>query len=138
MISVFLPCRSGSKRVPKKNTRTFAGREDGLIGIKIEQLSKAKLINRIIVSTDDEVVIECIEKLRVKIDNLELDRRPKHLALDTTSTDELISYVPDVIKEGHVLWTHVTSPFIKKKTIFLLSFHIDLVKLKTQLLLIYL
>ena len=29
-----------------------------------------------------------------------------------TSTDDLIKYVPEVMPDGHILWTHVTSPFI--------------------------
>src|SRR5690606_16707270 len=45
-----------------------------------------------------------------------IDIRPEHLATSQTSTDELIKYVPTIIKEGHVLWTHVTSPFLSSNT----------------------
>mgnify|MGYP001064750043 FL=1 len=38
--------------------------------------------------------------------------RPDELASSTTSTDDLIKYVPEIMPEGHILWTHVTSPFI--------------------------
>ena len=45
---VFLPCRKGSQRVPNKNTRPFAGVDGGLLRIKLEELLKAKLIDKII------------------------------------------------------------------------------------------
>ena len=38
--------------------------------------------------------------------------RPKGLSLSSTSTDDLIRYVPEIMLDGHILWTHVTSPFI--------------------------
>ena len=50
-VDVFLPMRAGSERVPKKNTKKFAGIEGGLCCLKIKQLIDAKLINKIIIST---------------------------------------------------------------------------------------
>ena len=38
--------------------------------------------------------------------------RSDELASSSASTDDLIKYVPEVMPEGHILWTHVTSPFI--------------------------
>lgn len=54
---VFLPCRKGSQRVPNKNTRSFAGIEGGLLRIKLEQLLACKKIDKIYLSSDDEVVL---------------------------------------------------------------------------------
>ena len=42
--------------------------------------------------------------------------RPDELSSSSTSTDDLVKYVPKVISDGHVLWTHVTSPFICSNT----------------------
>jgi len=53
MITAFLPCRSGSQRVPEKNTKDFAGVKGGILHIKLNQLLKSKRINAIILSTDD-------------------------------------------------------------------------------------
>ena len=36
---------------------------------------------------------------------------PNKLASSSTSTDDLIKYVPEVMPDGHILLTHVTSPF---------------------------
>lgn len=112
-ISAFLPCRAGSERVPKKNTRPFAGIEGGLLKIKLNQLIASKAIDNIVLSTNDEEVIKIGEA--ISNDKIRIDRRPEHLATSATSTDDLVRYVPTIIPEGDILWTHVTSPFIDEK-----------------------
>lgn len=112
-ISVFLPCRAGSERVPHKNTRTFAGVEGGLLKIKLQQLIACNAIDAIFLSTNDDEVIHLAEELSSH--KIKIDRRPEHLATSSTSTDDLVKYVPTIIHEGAVLWTHVTSPFIDEK-----------------------
>ena len=112
-ISVFLPCRAGSERVPHKNTRTFAGVEGGLLKIKLQQLIACKAIDTIILSTNDDEVIQLAKT--ISSDKIRIDKRPEHLATSSTSTDDLVKYVPTIISEGAVLWTHVTSPFIDGK-----------------------
>ena len=39
-IAVFLPVRKGSKRVENKNTKPFAGFQNGLLELKLKQLIK--------------------------------------------------------------------------------------------------
>ncbi|MCF6195954.1 MAG: acylneuraminate cytidylyltransferase family protein [Emcibacter sp.] len=113
-VVAFLPCRSGSQRVVKKNTRPFAGINNGLVEIKIHQLMESRFISQIVVSTDDQDIISICNQLKEKYNiKLETDLRPDHLASSSTSTDDLIKYVPEIIKNGIILWTHVTSPFIK-------------------------
>lgn len=111
-ITVFLPCRAGSQRIPNKNTRSFAGIYGGLLKIKLDQLVEVKAIDQIIVSTNDEVVKKLVQEFKFK--NVEIDDRPDQLGSSETSTDDLIKYVPTIIHNGHVLWTHVTSPFYNK------------------------
>lgn len=110
MITVFLPCRKGSQRIPDKNIKPFAGVEGGLLKIKLDQLLQCKKIDRIFLSSNDERILEYAESLNeVKI---AIDHRPDNLGSSSTTTDSLINYVPSLIKEGHILWTHVTSPFM--------------------------
>ena len=102
--------RKGSQRIKNKNIKDFSGVVGGLTFIKLSQLLKVGEINSIIVSTDDEKVKEIAKSFndsRIVIDN-----RPSYLANSNTSTDDLIKYIPSIINEGIVLWTHVTSPFI--------------------------
>ncbi|MBQ9752769.1 MAG: acylneuraminate cytidylyltransferase family protein [Paludibacteraceae bacterium] len=111
---VFLPCRKGSERVPHKNTRIFAGVEGGLLGIKLNELSKAQLIDEIIVSSNDDEVLRIATSLQS--DKISTIRRNDSLCSSQTSTDQLIKYVAELIKDGTVMWTHVTSPFLKAET----------------------
>ena len=109
-VNVFLPMRAGSERVPDKNTKPFAGINGGLCRIKIEQLMKCSLIESIFISTNDPKVFEISSMFNSK--KIKVIHRPEELSLCSTSTDELIKYVPEIMPEGHILWTHVTSPFI--------------------------
>lgn len=112
---VFLPCRKGSQRIPSKNTRPFAGIEGGLLRIKLEQLLLVPEIDEIILSSDDDVVLEIGASFADK--RIRLLTRPTHLCQSSTSTDELIDYVPSIIKSpATVIWTHVTSPFLSAAT----------------------
>ena len=109
-VNVFLPMRAGSERIFEKNTKTFADIQGGLCKIKLEQLILCDLVENIIISTNDPRVAEISNYINSK--KIKVIRRPDELASSSTSTDELIKYVPEVMPDGHILWTHVTSPFI--------------------------
>jgi CMP-N-acetylneuraminic acid synthetase len=110
-INVFLPCKKNSTRVKNKNKRKFANVHYGLLKVKIDQLLKCKSINKIYLSTDDKKIINFIKKL--KSDLIIIHQRvDKKLSTNQTSTQALIQHASDIIKEGHILWTHVTSPLI--------------------------
>jgi CMP-N-acetylneuraminic acid synthetase len=110
IVNIFLPLRAGSERIPKKNTKSFAGIDGGLCSIKLKQLLKSKLVKNVIVSTNDPEVVEISNAFNSK--KIKVVLRPEELASPSTSTDDLIKYVPEIMPEGHILWTHVTSPFI--------------------------
>lgn len=113
-ISIFLPCRAGSERIPQKNIRPFAGVKSGLLEIKLQQLLKIPQIDEIVLSTNDDLIIKYVRKLNNS--KINLDIRPEHLCTSTTTTDELIQYVPSVMKNvEHVMWTHVTSPICNEQ-----------------------
>lgn len=113
-ITAFLPCRKGSQRIPNKNLRPFAQYEFGLLQIKINQLAQCNLIKEIIVSTNDANVKEVVLNFKDAFEgiNISIDDRPDHLGSSDTSTDEVISYVGEKFEFEHLLWTHVTSPFV--------------------------
>ena len=111
-LSVFLPCRAGSERVPKKNTKKFGRYKGGLLEKKLMVLSEVPSINEIIVSTDDRRVIEIADSFKNNSKDIIIDKRPKQYCSNSTTTDSLIKYVRNRFKIEHILWTHVTSPFI--------------------------
>lgn len=112
-ISVFLPCRSGSKRIKDKNVKLFANNPNGLVGIKLDQLLRIKYLDKLYLSTNDEKIIQYANTLNNQ--KIVIDKREEYLCSDETSTDELIDYVGSLIKSEHVLWTHVTSPLFGTK-----------------------
>jgi CMP-N-acetylneuraminic acid synthetase len=111
--AIFLPVRKGSERVLNKNTRPFANFKHGLLELKLNVLIHVEGVNEIIVSTNDA---ECakVGHLFSSISNkVRVDNRPDHLASSDTSLSDLIKYVPTITDRKHILWTHVTSPFLE-------------------------
>jgi len=112
-VVAFLPMRKGSQRVKNKNIKDFANIKGGLTFIKIAQLLKVKRLDKIIISTNDDEVKNIALFFNSK--KIIIDDRPEKLASSSTSTDDLVKYVPAIIKDSVVLWTHVTSPFVSEK-----------------------
>lgn len=108
-IAFFLPTRKGSERVKNKNTRPFAGIEGGLVENKIRQLLDTKLIDEIILSTNDEKCMDVAQKY-VSDKRLRIIPRPDNLCLSSTNLQDLICYVPTITDAEHILWGHVTTP----------------------------
>ena len=113
IIDIFLPCRSSSMRIKNKNIKKFSNKKFGLFEIKISQLILVKGVRNIVVSTNDKKIINFLKKKNIK--KIIIDKRPNNLCVSSTSTDQVIKYVPKVIKSDHILWTHVTSPFFDNK-----------------------
>lgn len=106
-----IPARGGSKRVVGKNMRLLAGKP--LVAWAIEAARKAKRIDRLVVSSDDEQVLELARELDP---NLPL-RRPADIATDTAPA---IDYVRHALREleraerlsfGSVAIVQPSSPF---------------------------
>lgn len=109
-VTAFLPCRKGSERVPRKNIRPFHDHEHGLIEIKLRQLLAVDSIDEVVLSTNDEEILAFAATLGNS--KLRMHKRVDALSSSTTSTDELVGHAVELIPDGHILWTHVTSPFV--------------------------
>jgi len=79
--------RGGSKGVPRKNIRPLCGKP--LIVHTIETAQKCRLINRIIVSTDDPEIAETARKAGAEVPFM----RPEELAQDDTAKLPVIKHV---------------------------------------------
>ena len=60
-----IPARGGSKRIPKKNIKSFLGKP--LIAYSIEVALRSKLFDKVIVSTDDEEIAKVARKFGAEI-----------------------------------------------------------------------
>lgn len=111
-IKAVLLCKKKSQRLRNKNIRKFANFNFGLLELKIKQLLKVKLINEIIISTDDEKIHRRFHKYHKK---LKFFKREKKLCFFKTRTEELIKHITDLIPNDKILWTQVSSPLVDEK-----------------------
>lgn len=113
-VAFFLPTRKGSERVKNKNTRLFAGIEGGLMANKIQQLLETRLIDEIILSTNDETCMAIAHQYSAD-KRIRIIPRPEALCLSSTNLQDLICYVPTITDANHILWGHVTTPLCGAK-----------------------
>lgn len=109
-ILAYIPARGGSKRIPEKNIRKFAGQP--LISYTIRQALDCQLADKVIVDTDSPAIAEIAKKYGAEVPFL----RPAELAQDTSKVVDSIIYLLKKLKkeEGyiptHVLILQTTSP----------------------------
>jgi CMP-N-acetylneuraminic acid synthetase len=118
-LTVVLPMRAGSGRVPGKNMRPFANYEFGLAELKLRQLLQVNEFDELLIDTDEPRIFELVEILRnapgvseKSIERIRVEERDPVMATSITTTDSLIRYLAPKFRTSHVLWTHVTSPFV--------------------------
>jgi CMP-N-acetylneuraminic acid synthetase len=112
-ITFFLPTRRGSQRVVNKNTRVFSDLPGGLLELKLLQLIQCTTFNEIVLSTNDEESVKVAAAVNNKTGGkIRIEIRPENLCTDDTPLTELINYVPQIIQNGHIIWCHVTTPFV--------------------------
>jgi len=112
--SFVLPLRGGSKRVSRKNTRTFAGIDGGLTAIKISQLIECTEAQKLYITTDDDEVMEIAAQFNDA--RIVIDKRPDYLCSSETKIEDLIKYMGNLCEADHVFWLHATAPFVGAKT----------------------
>jgi pseudaminic acid cytidylyltransferase len=109
-----IPARGGSKRIPFKNIRLFAGRP--IISYSIDAAKKSGLFDRIIVSTDDNRIATVAKDFGAEVPFV----RPKDLADDFTGTNAVVKHAIQRLKDAgdsmrYVCCIYATAPFIQVK-----------------------
>ena len=106
-----IPARGGSKRLPRKNVLDLCGKP--LIAWSIEAALKSKYISKIIVSSDDEEILNIAKEYKA-----DFIKRPDELASDTATTfDALKHTLENVEKYDYVVLLQPTSPLRTEKHI---------------------
>jgi CMP-N-acetylneuraminic acid synthetase len=109
MVKIYavIPARKGSKRLTHKNIRCI--KDIPLVEYAIIEGQKSKYINEIFVTTDDPEVKRIAKKHGLKI-----RERPKELATDTTTTQEVMDdfymWIPFDSKPDFYVLLQPTSP----------------------------
>lgn len=81
-----IPARGGSKRIPRKNIRPFAGKP--IIGYAIEAARTCGLFERVLVSTDDREIAAVAESFGAEVPFI----RPVELADDFSGTNAVVRH----------------------------------------------
>jgi CMP-N,N'-diacetyllegionaminic acid synthase len=108
-IVALIPARGGSKGVPRKNVRPLAGKP--LLAHTIEQARAVELVNRVVVSTDDEEIGEVARQY-----GAEVVWRPAEISGDTASSESALRHALEFLKESggyepdYVVFLQCTSP----------------------------
>lgn len=98
-----IPARSGSRRIPEKNLRTFGGKP--LILWTVEAARKSRLLQRVLVSTDSQTIADTARRAGLEVPFL----RPAALATETAPMVDVIRHaVGFVEKEGASVSSVVT------------------------------
>ena len=108
----FIGARGGSKGVPRKNIRLFAGKP--LIAHTIEKSLQSKIFSHVVVSTEDQEIAEISKKYGAEVPFM----RPKKLATDKIATSEVMIHgIKELKKLGYdfdeVVLRDCTVPFIR-------------------------
>jgi len=111
-LSIVLPIRKGSQRVKNKNIRPFSKEGKSLTELKISELLKIKNVDEIIITSNYEEAIAQVETIAKDDSRVKIDRRPEHLCTSQTISTELTNYMTTITNGEHILWLHVTSPFV--------------------------
>lgn len=110
-----VPARGGSKRIPNKNLYPLGGIP--LICHCLRAAKKCSLIDRLVVSTEDEAIAEVAKK-----EGVEVIKRPVELAQDNTPTLPVIKHVITELDNASfyadiILTVQPTYPFITVENI---------------------
>lgn len=110
-----IPARGGSKRIPRKNIKDFAGKP--IIAYSIEAAQRSELFDRIIVTTDDEEIANLARRYGAEIPFM----RPKELSDDHTATIPVIAHAIQTLQNDSVIdyacCIYATAPFVRSADI---------------------
>lgn len=109
-----IPARGGSKRIPRKNIRPFAGKP--MIAHSIDCALGSGLFERVIVSTDDAEIMQVARQYGAEAPFT----RPDELSGDHAGTAEVIGHAIDFLRaEGSrvsaVCCIYPTAPFLDRE-----------------------
>lgn len=100
-VLAIIPARGGSTGLHRKNIKELCGKP--LVAYSIEAALKSTLIDRVIVSTEDEEIAGVAREWGAEVPFL----RPKHLASDTSDVGETINYTIERLEKDEDFRTDI-------------------------------
>lgn len=107
-----IPARGGSKRIPRKNVRAFAGKP--MIVHSIECAHRSGLFDRVVVTTDDNEIAQIARGAGAEVPFM----RPATLADDYVGTVAVIAHAVDWLhnhglRAASICCIYATAPFMR-------------------------
>jgi len=107
-----IPARGGSKRILRKNIKSFAGKP--IIAWSIEAALQSQCFDHVIVSTDDREIAEVAQHCGATVPFM----RPDTLADDYTATIPVVRhsiewFTAEVVEPAEVCCIYATAPFVQ-------------------------
>lgn len=107
-VAAIVPVRGGSVRVPGKNMRLLGG--ETLLGRKVRQLKECSLVDRVVVGSDDDRMLEEAARLGAEtVRRRETDER-------VSTANDMVREMMELVSTGVVLWAHCTNPLVSPAT----------------------
>ena len=103
-ITIVVPVKSKSERVKNKNLKRFGN--TSLYHLKLKQLKKTKMFNKIIVSSEDQKILDYALKK-----GFDIHKRDKYYSTSKVPMSEVYSYIASEISGENIAWVNVTNPF---------------------------
>lgn len=105
-VTAIIPVRAGSRRLKNKNVAPFAG--TNLLVHKIEQLKKVEYVNKIVVSSDSDMMLQMAERAGACT-----HKRALEFCDEKTKTfGEVVRHICENVDGDDILWATCTSPLV--------------------------
>ena len=105
-----IPARGGSKRIPRKNIKSFLGKP--IIAYSIENAINSNLFDEVMVSTDDQEIAEIAKSFGAKVPFLRSERNAN---AEATTFEVLNEVIAEYAKQGkyfdYTCCLYATAPF---------------------------
>lgn len=105
-IAAIIPAKGTSKRVKNKNLQDI--NNETLVGRKIKQLMRSKLIDEVFVGSDSNEILE-LSKTNGAIPIL---REAYFCNEELASANEMIADLVSRVESDIIVWAHCTNPFV--------------------------
>lgn len=112
-VTLLLPMKGNSERVPNKNLKLFNGKP--LFHAIIDELINSKYINKVIINTDSDLIAE--SAINTFQDFVSIHKRPKNIQGDFVSMNKIIEYDINNSDSDIYIQTHSTSPLLAIKSL---------------------
>ena len=106
-----IPARGGSKRIPRKNIKNFLGKP--IISYSLDAALQSKLFDEVMVSTDDEEILNIALENGAKVPFLRSKKNAGDLASTYDVLEEVIlEYKKNDKKFDYICCIYPTAPFV--------------------------